>query len=283
MEIFRDPLTAMIDQLETSIPDVDEGPNWGFAVERHDWRPVWALCQRIQNEFKGYKGFSTKKQQQEVWERFCQLRKRASHLADIEKEKFAEQSSRYMKNIMIEARAAYWSASADIFIGTFTGQTTVEEMKDLQHRLKNAGRMLSENKALMTRLDKEKCFEAIKEARESHDRFWQNHREHTRERREASQHRREEFERKRGEYIARVRDNLNSNRERLWKAETALERTRDRIRDLEGKLSETNSPKWENLFSEWLTEARSKERDIEDTVERIIGWISEDEAKLNGV
>ncbi len=279
--MFGNPLISLIDRLEASIPDVDEGFSWGFEVERHDWRPIWALCKEIQATFRGYKGFETREQHQQAWERFSQLRNRASHLADIEKEKFAAQSNQLKENILSETRSAYWSMSADFLVGSVLGHTTVEEMKDLQRQLKDAGRRLSENKRLMTRSDKEECFHAIQEARESHDGFWEKYKELREERREASERKREEFERKRSEWIDRVRANIRKNQGKLEKAEHALEHTRDRIRDIEDKLSETTSEKWERIFSEWLDEAHSKEQDIEESIERIARWISEDEEKLN--
>ena len=279
--MFGNPLSSLIDKLEASIPNVDEGFSWGFEVERHDWRPVWALCKEIQATFRGYKGFDSREQHQKEWERFSELRNRASHLADVEKEKIAAQSNQHKELILSEARAAYWSASADFFVGSVLGHTTVEEMKDLQRQLKDAGRRLSENKRLMTREDKEECFEAIKEARESHDHFWEKYKALREERREASERKHQEFERKRAEWIDRVHANIRKNQSKLEKAENALGHTRDRIRDLEEKIYETTSEKWQGIFSEWLDEARSKEQDIEESIERIAGWISEDERKLN--
>ena len=281
MALFGNELDSLIDQLESEIPDVNEGFSWGFSIERHDWRPVWALCQEIQEKFKGYKGYSSKEEHQAAWDRFQKLRQNASRLADIEKEKFAAQSDRLKDDILHEARACYWSKSADFFIGSVLGETTIDEMKELQARLKEAGRKLSENKALMTRADKEKCFEAIKDARESHDSFWEKYKMLREERREASQRKREEFESKRAEWIQRTRANIDRNREKLSKAEYALDRTRDRISEIQDKIRETDSPKWEGIFSEWLDQAREKERDIEESIDRIEGWIREDEDKLN--
>lgn len=279
--MFGNPLTSLIDKLEASIPNVNEGFSWGFEVERHDWRPVWALCKEIQATFRGYKGFETREQHQKEWERFSELRNRASNLANVEKAKFAAQSNQHKEVILSEARTAYWRASADFFVGSVLGHTTVEEMKGLQRQLKDAGRRLSENKRLMTRADKEECFEAIKEARESHDQFWEKYKQLGEERREASERKRQEFERKRAEWTDRVQANIHKNQNKLEKAENALERVRDRIRVLEDKFYETTSEKWQGLFSEWLGEARSKEQDIEESIERIVRWISEDQEKIN--
>jgi hypothetical protein len=274
VSLFGNSLTRLIDQLESSIPNVNEGFSWGFDVERHDWRPVWALCREIQETFKGYRDFDTKEQRQEAWQRFNELRQRASRLADIEKEKFASQSERLKTEIVDEARATYWSKSADFFIGAVLGHTDVEEMQDLQRRLNDAGRKLSENKARMTREDKEMCFQAISDSRKSHDSFWEKYRE-------IKQHRHEEFQRKRSEWISSVQANISKNQDKLSSARDALSRTRQRIDELQDKLSETNSSKWEGIYSEWIAEARAKEASIEESIERLQSWISEDEDKLN--
>lgn len=281
MALFGNSLDSLIDQLENAIPWMDESAYIGFEVERHDWRPVWDLCKQIQEEFKGYKGYTTREEHQAAWDRFQRLRKKASRLADVEKANLAAQSHEYKVDILSEAKACYWSASADFFVGAVLGETTVEEMKELQARLKDAGRKLSENKTRMTREDKEACFQAIKDARESHDRFWEKYKSYRESRREEHERRRAEFERKRANWIERVRSNIARNREKLSNAEGALDRTRDRIRDIEAKLYDTDSDKWQSIFSEWLDEARDKERDIEESIDRIEGWIREDEDKLS--
>ena len=279
--MFGNSLSSLIDQLESSIPDVDENFSWGFSVERHDWRPVWAIAKEIQATFRGYKGFDSKEQHQKEWDRFCGLRNKASRLADIEKEKFSDQSEKLKSEILSDARSAYWSKSADFFIGAVLGHTTAEEVKGLQRQLKEAGRKLSENKGLMTRSDKEECFETIKAARQSHNEFWEKYKELSQERRKASKRKKDEYERKRAEWIERVRGNISKNRSKMEQAEDALQRNQAHIQDVQGKLSETTSEKWEGVFSEWLDEAHDKERDIEEHIERIASWIAEDEKKLN--
>ena len=274
MSIFSNSLTRLIDQLENSIPNVNEGFSCGFDVERHDWRPVWALCREIQEAFRGYRGFESKEQHQEAWQRFNQLRQKASRLADIEKEKFASQSARLKGDILAEARATYWSKSGDFFIGVVLGHTEAEEMQDLQRRLNDAGRKLSENKARMTHEDKEACFEAISDSRKSHDSFWEKYKE-------IRQHRQEEFQRQRSTWLASVHANISKNQDKLNGAKDALGRVRQRIDELQDKFSETKSPKWETIYSEWIAEARTKKADIEESVERLQSWILEDENKLN--
>ncbi len=282
MALLGNSLDNLIDQLDNAIPWMDESAYFGFEVERHDWRPVWDLCAQIQEEFKGYKGYATKDEHQAAWDRFQRLRKKASRLADVEKSNLEAQSHKFLVEILSEAKACYWSSSADFFVGSVLGETTVEEMKDLQARLKSAGRNLSENKARMTREDKAACFDAIKVARESHDRFWEKYKSHLANRQQEYERRQSEFEQKRADWIERVRGNIARNRAKLTKAEAALDHTRDRIRDIEAKIYETESDKWRGIYSGWLDEARDKERDIEESISRIEGWIGEDQEKLNG-
>ena len=279
MSIGND-LDSLIDQLENAIPWMDESAYIGFEVERHDWRPVWGLCRGIQENFKGYKGYASVEEHQAAWDRFQRLRKKASRLADVEKANFAAQSHELRVGIVSEARACYWSASADYFVGAILGETTVEEMKELQTRLSAAGRKLSENKTRMTREDKEACFEAIKEARESHDLFWEKYKAYREHRRQEHEKRKAEFDRKRAEWMNRVESNITRNIEKLSKANAALDRTQDRIREIESKIADTTSDKWQEIFGEWLEQAQEKERDIEESIERIESWIAEDRQKL---
>jgi len=134
----------------------------------------------------------------------------------------------------------------------------------------------------MTREDGEICFEAIKEARDSHDRFYEKYKLMKAEHCEATQRRNDEFERKQSEWRDRVHSNISRNLTSLQKARGALERVHDRIREIEEKLFEPDSGKWHGIYSEWLSDARAKESDIDSLIGRIVGSIQEDEEKLNG-
>lgn len=281
MALYSNELDILIDKLENSIPWVDTGWTLGFKIDRHDWRPIWALCKEIGDKFKGFKGYATREDHQAAWERFQTLRKRASELCDIEKSQITAQSHQLKTDILHDTKVAYWSMSADAFLGPLLGSTTIEELQQLQSILKRAGKKLSENKHYMTKADKEECFQAIKESRESHDRFYQKIREFKDERLAASQRKQEEFVKKREAWRERTQVNIKKNENKLTRARGALERTRERISEIEYKLIETNSDKWQAIFSEWLSGEQSKETDIEESISRIEGWINEDQSKLN--
>lgn len=256
-------------------PNVDEGFSWGFEVERHDWGPIWGLCKDIQESFRGTKEFDSREAHQAAWDRFQQARQEASRRADIEKQNIADQSLRYKQSILDDARRAYWSKSADFFVGAVLGQTTKEEMIELQQILKRAGQSLSEHKHKMTKEDKQECFEAIQDAQATHDDFWGRYREH-----QAVAH--QERADKHAAWQERTRENIARNEERRSKAEHALERVRQNIRDNYDKLSDAWSDEFRERVQGWIDEGEEKASDIEASIDRLTTWIEEDEAKLLG-
>ena len=100
------------------------------------------------------------------------------------------------------------------------------------------------------------------------------------ERRRAHEKHQIEFETKRNAWASRTRENIAQNKTKLSKAQDARDRTREHIRDLRNKLSESTTDKWITIHGEWLAEAQAKLNDIESNIERIEGWINEDERKL---
>ena len=279
MGLFPHRIEVMIDQLEQAIPYVSTGVFHFGKVERHDWRPVWDLCKRIQSEFRGCKDFPSTEAHQAAWQRFQEVRSRASELADQEKEAVRDQSKQLRDDILYIVKGCRYSPLDDVLF--FFDPTTVDEMKAMGRRLNEAGQKLSENKQWMLAEHKSQCFEAIQEAREGQDMFWERRKQLSAERRQAHEHRRAENERKREAWEERTRANIQRNREKLSKAAGARDRTLDRIREIEDKLSETTSEKWQGIYSEWLSDAQAKLSDIDESIARIEGWVREDEDRLN--
>jgi hypothetical protein len=269
----------MISNLETKIPWDRTGPFYPGKLERSDWPPVWDLCKRIQEAFKSGDGFSSREEQNAAWARFAAARKKASDLAEKEKEAFAYQSKEIRNDILRDIKYCTYSPLSDAIF--FFDPTTVEDIKRMGQTLKDAGQKLSDSKKWMLGEHKNECFQAILEHRASLDNFWSQRKQHGEERRAATARKQREFEDRRDAWRSRVSQNIRNNRDKLESAQGALSRTRDRIREVSYKLSETTSDKWRDIFVGWLAEAQAKEQDIEESIERIRGWIAEDEAKLN--
>lgn len=273
MAVWENSLESKISKLEDMIPHVEEGFSFGFEAERHDWRPVWALCKEIQEQFRGRKEFDSREAHQAAWDRFQTARQKASRLADIEKERFSDQSARIKEGILDDAQTAYWSKSADFFVGAVLGHTTKEEMIELQKVLKRAGRKLSENKHRMTREDKDECFTAIQEARATHDDFWGRYREY----REAKQ---QEHAEKQAAWERKTRDRIADNRERISRLQNARDKVQQNIRDNEAKAAEAWSDDFRDRVQSWIAEGYESLAELDEKIDRIRGWIAEDEAKL---
>lgn len=270
--MFGHPLEQKIDRLEQSIPNVDTSFSFGGEVERHDWRPVWALCKEIQEDFKHARDFESREARQKAWERFCSVRSRASKLSDHSKAAFAEQSARLKDELCYELRSVGWTPFTDTMF--FFDPTTVDEIKAMGRTLGEVGQNLGQSKQRMLKSDKDQVFAQIQDKRRQLDHFWEK-------RREAGQARRRGYEEKQSQWRERVNHNLNQNRERLEKAQSAAERVRERIEENEAKLRETTSTKWEGIISEWIAKDAEKLSDIEQSIDRIRGWIAEGEQKLN--
>ncbi len=208
-----------------------------------------------------------KAQRQAAWTRFNELRDEGSRRNRQETEALKDRSASHKAEILSICSGITYSFFEDSVF--FFDQTTVEQMKRWQEYLHEAMNELRDRKHEMLGEHKKECFERIETIKESHDNFWRLYREQQQERREQRQQ--------------KARANIDANLERLRKAANALERQRDHADELRSKIAETTSAKWEAIWSEWLSEAEDKIDDIEQQIERIQGWIEEDERRLGNL
>lgn len=150
-----------------------------------------------------------------------------------------------------------WSSTGTSEV--FFDKSTVENIKDMGERLRQVGKKLKEYKTSMLPEHKSEVYETMMEKRGQLDKFWEARREAQRE---------------------RTRANLERNREKLAKAESAAVRTRDNIRKNESKLREATNPEWVERYSDWIEGDMKKLSDINANIHRIKGWIAEDLARL---
>lgn len=142
----------------------------------------------------------------------------------------------------------------------------IEEMKRLGNLLKEAGVKLSENKNKMLATHKQECFNEIKEIRREHDAWWE-------ELKRYKQHRKDDFNNK-------VRDNLDKNHEKHRNATNTLEKLKDHRYQLQNEIDSAWTDNFKDRAYGWLSETEDKICDIEQYIEKLEDWISEDEAKL---
>lgn len=247
----------------------------GFTgTTRDDWEPVFELMKEIQADFNKKVRYPTREERDAAWQTFCTLRSEAHEQS---KKRNKERSDYRMSEINRELRAADWDAMMDNLgdlITFYTAVTTRDTMKEKGRHLYEAGQLLSKYKNEMTREHKDEVFERIKTIREQHDIFWGRYKQHQEERQR-------QFEQKRDSARDRIEANLDKNRDQLRKAVDALERQKAHRRDLEEKISSAWNDTYRDRAEGWLDETNDKIADIEQSIERIEGWIEEGRSKLN--
>jgi hypothetical protein len=272
------PIEAKISRLQDMIPSDQSGVFHSGGISRTDWRPIWNLCKEIQSDFRGCKDFPSREQHQAAWSEFQEARSKASEICDAEKEGFKAQSAVLRNELLSNIRACRFSKLSDVLF--FFDPTTVEEVKDMGRRLNEAGQRLSKEKEWMLSEHKAECFEEIQNARATLDDFWEQRKSQGLERKRQHEQRQSEFEAKQSDWRDRVNANISRNREKLNRAVSAHDRVIERIDEIETKIHSAENDKWRGIFGEWLSEALEKKTDIEESIDRIRGWISEDVAKL---
>jgi hypothetical protein len=247
--------------------------NFTFSVRRNDWRPVWDKAREVQAAFNARPHFPTVAERQEAWDHFNALRDEASEIAKEERGNFETMSSSHRDDLMGDLRYLECDGSEISLADAVFGSMDAEGIKQLGAKLGVLSKRFSEVKHRMTREHKQEVFDRIQEVRASHDRFWSH-------RKEAMERARAQRDERRSQFVDRVRANIRGNYERLAKAEAAEERVRCNLRSNYEKLSDARSEAFAERVRGWISEDEERLDDIRRSIDRIRGWIAEDEGKL---
>lgn len=231
-----------------------------FFIPGHTWADKWRLAAEIQEGFNSKIRYPTREERDRAWGNFNFLRGELAKRSKEDEDWRKNISSRHKSQIL----GKVGSSKPDEFFGF--SPVNKERMKMYGATLNSAGNMLSENKHEMLGEDKQECFEAIRQMRDEHNIWW----EHLRI---------EKIERI-GTFKNRVRSNLTQNYERLQKAKDALENCRNQAAVLRNEIASAWNEDWRGRREGWLAELEDRTVDIEKSIERIEGWIEEDEMKL---
>ena len=239
----------------------------------HDWRPVWQAAKEIQELFKSGIRYPSKELHDQAWTKFNDARNDASRIANEERDKERDISGQWRDFIIREAELVRY-----LPLGMFTSFVAdeAEEMKKLGKFLNETAEALSKHKDSMIRLHKDECWERIQDVRATHQAFWESYSKA----REARH--REYRERMRARY-EKTEQNIQDNRERLAKAEDALGRVEATIEKLEGLIASAYSDNFREAHEGFLQEAERKRDSIQESIERIQGWIQTSEAELSDI
>ena len=261
----------MIRYLEYNIPKTSSVL---FAVEMHDWRPLIAKAKEIQEAFNSGVRYPSKSAREQAWVRFNDLRTLLFERANKERSRFRQESETFRNDILRHVKHAGYSRLTDALF--FFSPTTVEDMKGASRVLKEGGEMLSRHKGRMLKEHKDECFARFQELRAEQDVFWGEY--HKQYAVKQAEHRT-----RMGDAADRVRGNIRSNREKLAKAQSALERTQANLEANLARLSGARGSDYAERVSGWISDDREKLRSISDSISRIEEWIREDQTRLDDI
>lgn len=284
------------EKLDKKIDNLESNINYATGLfnsyNAHQWKEVFDLCEEIHHDFKGTR-YPTKEERSVAWQKFFNLRNKAYE----EKNKQIKELSRSRKNEIYDMlQYTDYDWLGDLIVGKILSfgllETKVEDMKWAGGKLREAGTYFTSVKQEMTQEDKSEVFQRFTDIRSSHDLFWSRYKDISQanyervkiDRQKAWKEKQnvwEEKQEKSRRIKANIENNISKNTEKLYKAMDALEKVKDSRRNLRDKISESYNENWKSKAEDWLDEMDDKISDIEASIERIRGWISEDQDKLN--
>lgn len=283
--LFRS-IEDKINELERRMPIVGD---LEFLHHRIDWRPLWELMSEIQSEFKSER-FSSRSEQQRLWNWFDKLRAEARTLRTKESNLYVQRSEKYREFVRQDIAKAYLDELGGTIDRALFGGPSRELLKSLGQHLKDAREHLKEYWPNLTREDRATLRSEIEYVQAQHNAWWERAKAASaarqlefQERKIAYERRSAENQERRREIRERVEQNLSKNLQKLENAEAAQERCEARISALEEEIYQSTSQKWTEIKSNWLEEAKEKLSRIEESIDRIKAWINQDNERLSSL
>jgi len=240
----------------------------------HDWRPAWDLAKSIQAAFTAGIKYDSRQDREVAWTKFNDARNELSKRSKADHEEMFNVSKAWRDLLFSDINAQRYSKLNDALF--FFDPTTVEDMKASGKRLRDCGARLSAAKDSMLKEHKDECFQLILEVRQSHDRFWEQHKA-------SHEQRHREIGERIKDVLSRVEENITKNREKRAKAADALSRCEANIYKLRDMLPNAKGDDFRSQVEGWLSEACDKRDSIRETIARIDEWIEQDVERRNDI
>jgi len=173
--------------------------------------------------------------------------------------------------------------------------TQLEEIKsellECNEALNEAWKLFMNAKSELLPGDKQQLYDSLQQAKEKLDEAWSlwkskksDFRQHQQREWETRQRNRElrqaEYEAKRSNFIEHVKGNISKLEDKLEKAKSALERQEAHLEKLRSDYEEAWNDSFKDRCSDWIDEAETRIESIKESIERLEGWISEEQEKI---
>jgi len=290
-------LDRMIDALQAAVQN--DSPQKGY------WKGLWSLVGEIKGGFKGVR-YPTLDERQAAWTRLNELIDQARVRSEHEKEEREKRQQAWEEKVQRSERARERLESklggtrpiTDLermiaatvllpltmlenvlraVLGLEQLDEVHEDLKSCSAAMKEAWAFFTENKDVMLPADKHAAYEALNRAQDRLNDAWARWKDaknrYHEERRRLWQERQEDRR-------TRIETNIEKLEGKLDKAENALERARAHLAKLENDYDSAWSEGFKERCQEWIDEETNRIRDIEESIDRLRGWIDEERAKL---
>jgi hypothetical protein len=260
------------------LSDISSAQPPSFALSdgelRSSLKDLGATLNTASSKFSGHKHEMIAEHKKICFEALQSMRERHNECWARVKESQTNKrhQSEYLRNDILSDIESARPCELAILPGG-VGLVDTDEMKAMSRLLKNAGDRLHNHKEEMLGEHKQECFHAIQEMHEVHNLWWE----------ELRRRRDEYYEHKRFGIREKITANLENNRERLDTAKSNLVKMRASASDLQDKISSAWNDDYRDRAEGWLSELEGKIENVEEYINRILTWISEDETKLSNL
>jgi hypothetical protein len=221
------------------------------------YQDFWSQAKKISTLFKELKPLA-RDDRDLLWKRFSDLCAEVKVKQQSEYGVLESLSKGHLDEILKYAEQAVLPSGST--------PSDIQGLLERGQALKNAGDLLGRYKHEMLAKHKKACFDRIQEIRRDHAALWED----------ASP----EKPRLPAESEARLRKNLEINRERYRKAAGALENFRIGAANLRAYIDSCNDPEKVVKATAQLTETQARIKDIAEGMHKLEMWIEDDERTL---
>lgn len=281
-------------------------PSGMFSSDDWDFKTIWTQIKETGNSFKGCR-YPSKEEHEAAWNRFQSLVDQVKDKQSERQKNFAnraDQSAQIRDRLIRQSESAVPSDSGlfdfvatiatgglymvgkmalDAIMGEYDQQK--EDLKSASSSLKSVWNDFSSEKKNLLRDDKDLVFKALSVSQDQLNAAWESYK---RDR----QHAYEQYQNERNELKAekqarheawkdKTRARISKNEDWLDNLRSRLDKQRDHLSDLESKKADAWNDTFRDRVDDWINEAESSIKEIEEKITRVRGFISEDRDKLN--
>jgi hypothetical protein len=278
-------LDQLISSLERSVNSAEP-----FKTK---WKPIWEQIKEISSAFKDTR-YPSKEGRQRRWEHFQNLVQEVKAVQAKEQEQWEERSNSsesYKDRIIACAEAAKPAGALGDFIVSLVSlpvrpimamlpgdyDEKHEELKACSKSLKEGWQLISRHKNEMTGRHKKEAFESLKAAQESLNAAWEKWKEG---KAQAKAARDDYFRSKRETFQSKVRERIETHKERLEKLYSVLSKCEAHLDSLRDQRNSAWSDSFRDRVEGWIDEEEDRISSIKEKIDRIEGWLDEDRRKL---